>query len=61
MNHASARTSIIAGEDKDLLNQSTDLVDDLIKDTTKLTGLEEAASKKSVEELDDELLNDLKC
>jgi hypothetical protein len=48
-------------EDKDLLNQSTDLVDDLIKDTTKLTGLEEAASKKSVEELDDELLNDLKC
>lgn len=48
-------------EDKDLLNQSTDLVDDLIKDTTKLTGLEEVASKKSVEELDDELLNDLKC
>jgi len=48
-------------EDKDLLNQSTDLVDDLIKNSSKLTDLEEVASKKSVKELDDELLNDLKC
>lgn len=48
-------------EDKDLLNQSTDLVDNLIKDTAKLAALEETASKKSVDDLDDELLNDLKC
>ncbi len=48
-------------EDKELLSQSTDVADALIKNATELEQLESTAAKKTINELDSELLGDLKC
>jgi hypothetical protein len=51
----------ITQEEKELLSQSTDLADALMKDAVKLEELENIAAKKTIKDLDSELLNDLKC
>ena len=48
-------------EDKELLSQSTDVADALMKNATELEQLESTAAKKTINELDSELLGDLKC
>jgi hypothetical protein len=48
-------------EEKDMLNQSSDLADTLLNNTSKLEELEKSISGKTVKDLDSELLDDLKC
>jgi hypothetical protein len=51
----------ITAEDKTKINESTDLADAFVKDFTQLDKVEETASSKSLEELDEELLDDIEC
>ncbi len=51
----------ITQEEKELLNQSTDLADALMNNSDKLGELEEAAANKTIAQLDKDLLDDLKC
>ena len=52
---------LVTQEEKQLLNQSTDLVDTIISEKEKLNELENIAANKTIKDLDSELLNDLKC
>jgi hypothetical protein len=51
----------ITTEDKAKINESTDLADAFVKDSTQLDKVEGTASSKSLEELDEELLEDIEC
>jgi hypothetical protein len=51
----------ITKEDKVKINESTDLADAFVKDSTQLDKVEGTASSKSLEELDEELLEDIEC
>jgi hypothetical protein len=51
----------ITKEEQNLLNQSTDVADALMNNSTKLGELEEAITNKTIAQLDKDLLDDLKC
>ena len=51
----------ITTEDKIKINESTDLADAFVKDSTQLDKVEGTASSKSLEDLDKELLEDIEC
>ena len=51
----------ITQEEKELLNQSTDLADALMNNSKKLGELEAAVANKTIAQLDKDLLDDLKC
>ena len=48
-------------EEQDMVNQSSDLADTILNSPDQLTELEKAVSNKTVDKLDAELLEDLKC
>ena len=52
----------LSSEDKTKINESTDLADAFVKNSNnELDGVEEKASSKSLEDLDEELLEDIEC
>jgi hypothetical protein len=51
----------ITQEEKGLLNQSTDLADALMSNKTRLIELENGIANKTTNQLDKDLLEDLKC
>jgi len=51
----------ITAEDKAKINESTDLADTFVNSKTALAEVEGTASSKSLEELDEELLEDIEC
>lgn len=54
-------TTPVTKEEQELVNQSSDLADAILGNSDELEKLEKAVSKKTVKELDAELLEDLKC
>ena len=52
----------LSSEDKTKINESTDLADAFVKNSNnELDGVEEKASSKSLEDLEEELLEDIEC
>ena len=54
-------TTPVTKEEKDMVNQSSDLADTILNSPDQLTELEKTVSNKTIKELDSELLEDLKC
>lgn len=54
-------TTPVTKEEQDMVNQSSDLADTILNSPDQLTELEKAVSNKTVDKLDAELLEDLKC
>jgi hypothetical protein len=51
----------VTKEENEMIIQSSDLADNLLNSPTELEKLEKTVSNKTVEKLDAELLEDLKC
>jgi hypothetical protein len=61
MNATETQDMTLSAEDKTKINESIDLADGFITNADKLGKVEGESSSKSLEELDDELLNDIDC
>lgn len=61
MNATEQVTTPVTKEEQEMVTQSSDLADAILNDPTKLEELEKTVSNKTVEKLDAELLEDLKC
>ena len=51
----------LTSEDKTFVSESTDLTTTFIEDKTKIDAIEKAASAKTIQELEDDLLEDIFC
>ena len=51
----------LTSEDKTFVSESTDLTTTFIEDKTKINAIEKAASAKTIQELEDDLLEDIFC
>lgn len=61
MSTTSKDEEIISPTVKNIVSESTDAVESFIKDASKLEEIEGKAATKSLEDLDDELLDDIDC
>ena len=62
MNATEIEEEKVTPEDKIKIVESTDLVDTFVQNKTgRIDQIEETASAKSLEELDEELMDDLEC